>query len=189
MIALRDNLPLIRHSGGYVSSFERDWLHRSLVDAARKAGYEQWWLADHVLESVVRYLEEQFVGNELCSSGLERAVRSVLRGIGYSEVAQHFDPSPPARRLSLIELAHRAGAGYELAFFRLLEAEISTLLSLGVRALILEGVQPCVKILRGAKVWRADCRELLDEVVGFVRDRVAVEEALPESSPLSLSLS
>jgi hypothetical protein len=188
MIALRDNLPLIRHAGGYVSCFERDWLHRSLVEAAHKAGYEKWWLAEHVIESVVRYLEDQFVGNELCSSGLGRAVRSVLEGIGYGEVAAQFEPLPPARRVSLPELAARAGTGYELAFFQLLESELTLLAGLGVRTLVLDGLQPCVKRLRGAKAWRADCRVLSDEIVDFVRDRLGSATPAPASPPLALTL-
>ena len=190
MIALRDSLPLIRHAGGYVSAFEREWLRRSLVEAARKAGHADWWLADHVLESIVRYLEDQFDGSELSVRHLGRAVRTVLHGIGHGNVAEHFDPIPPPRRVCLTELAARAGAGYELAFFGLLGTELDTLAALGVRTIRLEGLEPCVKRLRAAKAWRADCRTLQADIVGFVRDRLARAhpDTLPGSAPLTLTL-
>ena len=40
--------------GGQTVAFERAWLLRSLAAAARKAGYQQWWLATHVRECAVR---------------------------------------------------------------------------------------------------------------------------------------
>src|SRR5580692_9978423 len=56
MIALKDNLPLVEFDSGHVVAFQRDWLLRSLSQAARKAGYQKWWLAEHVAESVTAYL-------------------------------------------------------------------------------------------------------------------------------------
>ena len=59
MIALRDEIPLIQLTDGQAVAFERQWLMRSLARAARKAGYPQWWLAEHVVESVAEYLRTQ----------------------------------------------------------------------------------------------------------------------------------
>src|SRR3954467_9672487 len=56
MIAFRDNLPLIEHVNGVVAAFERKWLTRSLFRAAAKAGYDHWWLSDHVAQSVTEFL-------------------------------------------------------------------------------------------------------------------------------------
>jgi hypothetical protein len=72
MIALRDNLPLVQLENGQAVAFERTWLLRALAQAARKAGYHQWWLAEHVAESVTTYLRDQREMNVLPSSGLRK---------------------------------------------------------------------------------------------------------------------
>ena len=45
MISLKDNLPVIQLASGQAIAFERDWLVRSLAQAAARAGYAKWWLA------------------------------------------------------------------------------------------------------------------------------------------------
>ena len=59
MIALLDDLPLVRLADGTTAPFEHDWLLRALSTAARKAGYPQWWLAEHVAASVTEFLRTQ----------------------------------------------------------------------------------------------------------------------------------
>src|SRR4051812_43026830 len=105
MIALKDDLPLIQLHNGHSVSFDRAWLTRSLSRAAAKAGYQQWWLADHVAQSVTEYLRAQRDGNVLPVEQLNDAVRSVLEVIGYPEVGQHFVSGRPRVLVSLIEMA------------------------------------------------------------------------------------
>ena len=59
MICLKDNLPVIQLASGQAIAFERDWLVRSLTQAAARAGYAKWWLASHVAESVTEFLRDQ----------------------------------------------------------------------------------------------------------------------------------
>ena len=59
MICLKDNLPVIQLASGQAIAFERDWLVRSLTQAAARAGFAKWWLAEHVAASVTEYLREQ----------------------------------------------------------------------------------------------------------------------------------
>jgi hypothetical protein len=43
----------------------------------------------------------------------------------------------------------------------------------------------CVKLLRGAKVWRSDCSELTGEIVQFVRSEI---DQSPRKEELNLRL-
>ncbi len=169
MIALADGLPLVRFASGEVSAFRRDWLLRSLAQAADSAGYPKWWLAEHVAESVTAYLAQQFEDNVVAVPRLATAVRSILQVIGYAEIATHFVPGPPLARVSLVELADEAGWGYELAFFRLLGQRLEGLLEAEVTFIELIGLERAVKQLRTKKVWSRDCGALRDEVVLFAR--------------------
>lgn len=171
MISLKDNLPVIQLASGQVIAFERDWLVRSLAQAAARAGYTKWWLAAHVAESVTSYLHDQNEVNVLPVEQLSRAVQSVLQVIGYAEVAQHFVPAAPRVLVSLVELAREAGTGYELAFFDMLGRRIQELCREKNSCFELLGLEPCVKLLRARKSWSRDCETLRSEIVLFAREQ------------------
>jgi hypothetical protein len=173
MIAPRDEMPLVLFEGGEVSAFDPGWLTRRLVHAAEKAGYPQWWLAEHVSASVSNYLRYRFVGNVLTAPRLADAVSSVLQVIGYAEVASYFDAGPPPARISLLELAKKAGSGYELAFFELLARNMLQLLATRTAYFELFDLELCVKELRARKIWARDCHALREEIITFLRDQLA----------------
>lgn len=174
MIALPDNIPLVQFESGQVVAFERQWLVRSLQRAAKKAGYPQWWLAEHVAESISTYLQFRVEENVVAMPRLAQAVQSALQVIGYAEVANHFVPGPPPYRVSLWDLARSAGSGYELAFFEALGRTIQEVVANKVRQFELYGLERAVKQLRGKKVWSRDCDVLRAEIVNFVREQIGI---------------
>ena len=171
MIAFHDNLPVIELHNGQAVAFERDWLVRSLAQAALRAGYAKWWLAEHVAESVTAYFRDQQEMNVMPVGRLTAAVQSVLQVIGYAEVARHFAPAPPRVRISLVELARQAATGYELAFFELLGRRIQDVLQEKDCDFELIGIEPCVKLLRACRFWGRACERLRTEIVAFARDQ------------------
>lgn len=177
MIALPDDLPLVRLEGGDCLAFEREWLTRSLTSAARKAGYPHWWLSEHVAQSVAEYLRNENDRPVVEASRLEKAVQSVLQVIGYSDVGQHFAVGVPLVRISLVDLAQAADTGYELAFFRGLRERMHTALASGAPHFELCGLETCVKLLRGRKSWTRECDALRDEIVFFTREQTGTAAA------------
>lgn len=177
MIALKDNLPVIQLASGQAIAFERDWLIRALSQAAHRAGYDKWWLAGHVAESVTSYLRDQKEVAMLSVENLTKAVQSVLQVIGYGEVGRHFIPGPATVQVSLVELARAAGAGYELAFFAHLGSRIAQLFAERSFYFELHGLEQCVKLLRARKVWSRDCDALRAEIVSFTREQAAAARA------------
>lgn len=177
MIALIDGLPLVEFDGGRIVAFERNWMIASLLQAAQKAGYPQWWLAEHVTESIATYLRLRFDENVVGLPRLAKAVQSVLQVIGYAEVASHYCPSPPPRKVSLFELALAAGSGYELAFFEMLGRTLQEMIGATPSHFELFGLERCVKQLRAKKVWCRDCDTLRAEIVAFVREQIDLNHA------------
>lgn len=173
MIALADNLPLVQLTGRRAVRFERAWLERAVATAAESAGYARWWLAPHVTESVVAYLEREFDGTVIASQCLRTLVSSVLQVIGYPDVARGFRLPEPPVRISLADVADSAGAGYELAFFHELDRIIRKALATRTSRVELCGLADCVKRLRRTRTWRKDCAELRNEIVAHVRGHVA----------------
>ncbi|HEY8900025.1 MAG TPA: hypothetical protein VIM61_06405 [Chthoniobacterales bacterium] len=166
--------------------FEVRWLSEGLKRAASRAGYQKWWLAQHVTETVLTYLRNDFTDPILALPQLRTTVRSVLQVIGYADVATHFEPLPPPFRLSLAALAREAGAGYELMFFRLLQEHLRTIADSPSLHVELFDLHPCVKLLRSAKNWRSDCSGLRAEIVRFVREELDLS---PRADELQLQLS
>lgn len=185
MIALRDNFPLVRFEDGRVMNFDRGWLATAVSRAAESAGYRKWWLSNHVTESISSFLQQDFDENVVTICRLEKAVQSVLQVIGYSDVARCFQTLPPPVRISLSELARRAGHGYELAFFDLLRSSLRGIPDSGNQQVEFSDLQPCVKLLRGAKAWRADCESLSGEIVLFIRTEL---DRAPRRDSLNLRL-
>src|SRR6184192_670630 len=173
MVAFKEEFPYLRTDSGQLFEFNRDWLYAAITRAADEAGYPSWWLTDHVTESIAFYLRLRNDESVVAFSQLSQTVRYVLKVIGYKEIIPHFAPSPPPISISLFEIAEEAGTGYELAFFDLLEKRINILIKTGTENLQLCSLQPCVKHLRGLKVWTRACDALREEIVCFVREKIA----------------
>ena len=173
MVALKEEFPYLRTTSGQLFEFNRDWLHTAITRAADQAGYPGWWLTDHVTESIAFYLHLRNDENVIAFNQLAQTVRDVLEAIGYKEIGPHFALAPPPISISLVDIAHCAGAGYELAFFGLLEKRINALIEAGADNLRLSCLQLCVKHLRGTRTWTRACDALREEIVCFVREKLA----------------
>ena len=143
MVAFKEEFPYLRTKSGQLFEFNRDWLHAAITRAANEAGYPSWWLTEHVTESIAFYLHLRNDENVVAFSQLSQTVRDVLEAIGYKEICRHFTPAPPPISISLVDIAFCAGAGYELAFFGLLEKRIDALIEAGADNLRLSSLQLC----------------------------------------------
>jgi|SRR5438876_801231 len=179
MVAFKEEFPYLRTDSGQLFEFNRDWLYAAITRAADEAGYPSWWLTEHVTKSIAFYLHLRNDENVVAFSQLAQTVRYVLEAIGYKEIGPHFVPSPPPISISLVDIAHEAGAGYELAFFDLLEKRINALIETGADNLQLCSLQSCVKHLRGVKMWTRACDALREEIVCFVREKLIAATDFP----------
>jgi hypothetical protein len=171
MIAFRDNLPVIVLANGQIVAFEREWLGRALGVAANRAGYPKWWLADHVAGSVQMWLETLGETTTTVSvAQLTRAVRGALQVIGYAEVGECFEAAAPFARISLVEVAQKAGDGFELAFFIGLAQRLREVLTLGGSYCEMHGLESCVRVLRRKRGWGKEFSALRAEIVEFARN-------------------
>src|SRR5947208_7504685 len=95
MVAFKEEFPYLRTTSGQLFVFNRDWLHAAITRAADEAGYPDWWLTDHVSESIAFYLHLRNDETVVAFNQLLQTVRDVLKAIGYKEIVPHFAPSPP----------------------------------------------------------------------------------------------
>src|SRR5438046_9153240 len=128
MVAFKDEFPYLRTTSGQLFEFNRDWLHAAITRAAHEAAYPGWWLTEHVTESIAFYLHLRNDENIVAFSQLSQTVQYVLKAIGYKEIVPFFTPAPPPICISLVDIAHHAGAGYELALFDLSAKRINSIM-------------------------------------------------------------
>lgn len=180
MVAFKEEFPYLRSDSGQLFEFNRKWLHAAITQAADRAGYPSWWLTEHVTESIAFYLRLRNDEPVVAFSQLNQTVRYVLKVIGYKEIVPHFRPSPPPISISLFEVAEAAGAGYELAFFDLLEKRVGAIIATGATSLHFFGLHPAIKHLRGTKTWTRSCDVLREEVACFIRDKISSGAAVAD---------
>ena len=180
MVAFKEEFPYLKAETGQLFEFDRSWLREAITRAANEAGYPSWWLTDHVTESIAFYLRLRNDENFVAFNQLSQTVRYVLKVIGYKEIIPHFSPAPPPVTISLFEIAYAAGGGYELAFFDMLSRRLDLLLQTHVTSVQVITLNPCVKHLRGTRVWSRSCDVLRTEIVSFVREKLSVAKDLPE---------
>jgi len=169
MIALADGLPLLRFQAGEVARFRRDWLVSSIRRAAEGAGYREWWLAEHVTDSITTYLQLCCDENTVTVAQLEKAVRDVLQVIGYAEVGARFVPDPPIAQIHLPALAQESGPGCFLNFYHHLAEHLRRVQTIPRQQIEIEGLHHAIKLLLCRKNWSKSCWVLQREIVGFIR--------------------
>ena len=116
MISLPHHLPFVRVGSNSLTICQQEWLDQTLTDAVDGTDVPEW-LAMDISKGVKNYLEKQYHGSVIDSEELFNKIGTTLTSIGLEEVAANLDKSPPPLRISLTDLARRAGEAYELAFF------------------------------------------------------------------------
>jgi hypothetical protein len=175
VIALKNSLPLLRRQDHKTVPLRRHWLCCCVRRAAEKSGYSQWWLAEHVTDSVFCYLSTAYERNTITLNDISEFTRLALQSIGYAEVALSLEILEPPYELSLEEIAKEAGTGFELAFFQLLKERIQPAFS--APTLHLYGLQNCVRALQSVKTWSRNCSQLRSEIVEFIRSQLKISQA------------
>ncbi len=174
MVALKYSLPLIQNAQGVAVAFESEWLKAALDQAARKAGYEGWWLLDEFSTAVSQYLRQDYLRNTIELPSLEKVVRATLRDIGYDEIAVRFQAVNPFQCLSLADCLQTAGTEREQVFFELLAEQIRGLHAAKVQHFHLYDLQHCVRHLleedASSSWWSGPLMRA--RIVTFVRERV-----------------
>lgn len=167
MIALPAALPLIRISQENLALCEPAWLQETLKHAACAAEVPEW-LAEDVSKGVECYLKNHYPGTVIEVGDLFDRIRSTLNNLGLTDLATHLNDAPPPIRISLTELARKAGPGFELGFFQLLSRQFRSAADCGARQLVCYGLKASVKKLATAEKWSPRCRRLEAEIRDFL---------------------
>jgi hypothetical protein len=182
MIALRQDVFLVAYDDGHLEPFDVSKLTRSILKAARRAGHHHWPLAEHVASAVSTYFQKDWPQPTVGRHHLLQAVREILRVIGYPDISAAYQNAHGRAVLDLADLAIQTPSGFDLEFFRLLDTRLERLCAAGPTHLEFRHLHFCVKILSGKRSYRTRCKGLSEEVLAFIRQKLAARFSAKDCS-------
>lgn len=168
MIALREQLPLLRVSGDEVIHYEESWIRDVISEAAARSGSDDSWYADDIAKGITLYLKERFDHTSIGLDELFEKIGRTLCAVGFDKVAENLEPSAPPSRLSLARVAEEAGNGYELWFFHHLRRKVGVLREVGTRRLHCSELKMAVEQICRPKRWSRKCDQFQSEIVDYL---------------------
>ncbi len=187
MIALPQAMPLIRIGASSLALCRPDWLTETLTNAAAGTDVPSW-MAEDISRGVESFLTNHYKGTVIDSDELFDRIEKTLSNLGLNRVAENIDKTPPPVRISLSEIARRAGAGYELVFFKLLGNQLREAAAGGASRVECHGIRICVKRLASARKYSQRCHMLEGEIREYVDStRSLVGRSLPDIEMLIAS--
>jgi len=183
MIQLREDICWVVAADGKASAFDGPRLARSIQRAAAAAGLHDWWPADAVAEAVYLATRECCRNGMIHASEVVQAVVHMLTMIGSAEIAQSYRQRHQIAEIRLDQFNDPSGLWTELSFFQQLDTALTaTAAGRELRALQVRGLRACVMRLRGARHWSRSCRQLAEQIVTHVRQRIAHHRAAHPSA-------
>ncbi len=183
MIAIRNNLPLLQDQHGGICAIDTGWLLAAVDRAAIKAGFMEWWLADHVTTSICSYLRSFYAKNVVGLNRLQEVVKQTLEDIGYEEIARCFQADSPSCHISLLQCAQATGSDELSAFYQALASRIDDLHRSNLPSFHFYDLRACLLHFNAGQA--ADPGLQSEDVVGFVREKVG---SLPWDRPVHSSI-
>jgi hypothetical protein len=174
MIQPREDIAWVRTTDGRLSPFDPDRLTQSIALACEFTGHADRLLAESVAAAIHHYICECETDRVIEATEIARIVLTVLEVLTCEDIARAYARRAEWTEIRLDELAAQASPVFELEFYRQLDATLRAASGTEEMALVhLRGLRACVMRLRGASRWGRSCRMLADDIVDFVRARVA----------------
>lgn len=173
MIQARDSLVWVRAENGELTPFDDERLAESIQGAAAAADHRDWWLAESIAGAIHLYAAECLRGRVIEVGEMTQIVADVLAMLGYADVSQAYARRGERTEIRLDEMVAQANGGFELGFFCQLDAALQAAADEDLSVVRVCGLRACVMRLRGAHRWGASCRQLAEDIVEYVRNRVS----------------
>lgn len=126
--------------------------------------------------AVLHYFKHDLQRDQVTIAEFSSVLERVLRHFGISVSAVEAEPGDPTEPSDLQQLVSSTEAGFELAFFCRLRAELHSRLTKAPRVVTFCGLRGCVKQLAGAKRWCPRCQTLNDQIVDYLRNCLSREQ-------------
>jgi hypothetical protein len=181
MITLAKDCLLFHLSNGEAVPFSAEMISVELTgETGRFVDPE---VASNAAKAVFHYFKSELGRQSVTAEEFATALEKVLRGF---KLGGATEPGAAGDKFviesDLWRLARESGDGCELLFFPNLRNELRQHLQNSPRVLRFRGLRACVKQITGARRWTPRCRDLEEQIVGFLRECAGAETGRPEYS-------
>ena len=174
MIQAREDIAWVRDQDGRQTPFDMSRLEQSIQLACEFTGHADQLLAESVAAAVYHYTCDCETNRTITTAEIARIVLAILAELTCEDVARAYSRRGEWTEIRLDELVARASPVFELEFYHQLDAALRSISTAEEMAMVhLRGLRACVMRLRGAHRWGQGCRALADDIVDFIRMRVA----------------
>ncbi len=187
MIQLQDDIAWVKFADGRLAPFDEHRLALSIQKVAEHTGDSDWWLAESIAAAVHVYAVKSRSDGVIPSSEIAEIVATVLSTLGYQRVSEAYSGHAGHVAIHLNELAGRRSTAFELEFFQRLDRALGAAANRRFLVIEVDGLRACVMQLRGARRWTAGCRRFAEDIVDYVRERVARVRP-PQAAGLKLAV-
>jgi len=174
MITLAKDCLVFRLSNGETVPFSAEMIS---VELSGESG--RWFdpeVASHAAKAVFHYFKRELGRQCVTAEEFATAMEKVLRGFSAGSPERPARaPNPHVIESDLSHLASEAGQGGELLFFPSLRKQLKRHLEENPKVLRFHGLRNCVKQIAGARRWTTRCRDLEEQIVGFLRQCAGAE--------------
>jgi hypothetical protein len=173
MITLAKDCLIFQLPSGELVPFSAEMISVELTgDSARLFEPEA---ATHAAKAVFHYFKSELGRQSVTAEEFAEAMQKVLRGLKLDCAST---PAPVEEKIvesDLSELARESGDGCELLFFPRLRNELRQQLRQCPRMVRFRGLRACVKHIARARRWTPRCRDLEEQIIGFLRECAGAE--------------
>lgn len=173
MIQARENVVWVEVESGERSPFDDERLAHSIQCAAATVHQHDEWLAESIASAIHLYASECLQPRAISAAEVSQIVTEILAMLGYTDISQAYARRGERTEIHLDEMVAEATGGFELGFFRQLDAALQAAADEDLSVVRICGLRSCVMRLRGAHRWGASCRRLAEDIVVYVRHRVS----------------
>lgn len=162
-------MPVIQVGDYQVTNYDTFWIRRAIQNAADRAQNSEFAFVDDIYQGVVYYLENQCSLRLLELEALYKRIRHMLKRIGCEAIANALQIEAPPVTISLERAATKAGNGFELAFYQILQKEMRKLKKMGAKEVFFGHIRESIMVLKQTLHWCPSCQQLEKDIMLWLK--------------------
>ena len=175
MIALPHHLPFVKVGENSLTLIQSEWLEDLIIDAAQGTRIPDWFAVD-IARGIQKYLQNSYEGSVIESEELLERIRKTLARLGIEDVSDNLEWNPPPLRISLTDLARRAGKACDWGFIQLLEEKCQEAVNSGAAFVEYHGLNDCVSTLHDSNQSDSTPDEIQEQIESKIDEYRAIGE-------------
>jgi hypothetical protein len=177
VIALATDCILLKRSNGEFEPMDSHTISIEVVTEGQSPFDEEF--VKEASAAVLHYFKKEEGRDSVTLGEFAAALEKVLMGFSPSLTKEVVKPTGSIVEADMLAMISGSGEILELNFFPKLRQELRNQLRSAPQFLRFYGLRNCVLRLAGSRRWTHRCRRMEEQIVGFLRECLAVETSVP----------